>query len=392
MTKIDMPSTSQFAAFEAAMLDAIPLPILRLNEAGVIGYGNIAAQEFFGMGQAQLQKTPLATLLPFASPITALLARCFAENASLSEHDIALDTPHSGRERIVDVHITPCESIDDGGKQALLVVQARSIAQHIEQLLAHRGASRAVQAMSGMLAHEIKNPLSGIRGAAQLLAAQLDDAFMLPNELTTLICNETDRITALVDQFEQFGVAPPHLDEAVNVHEVLGQVRLLAESGFASHITFSEDYDPSLPHVLGDKGALTQVFLNLIKNAAEAAEMREGESRKSGKSKICLRSAYRGGARLFVPDHYGTQRRGAVSLPLEFSVIDNGVGIPENIRAHLFDPFVSTKAQGKGLGLALVAKIIDEHGGTIQCESTPTQTSFHVRLPLMQKPTRQEKS
>jgi two-component system nitrogen regulation sensor histidine kinase GlnL len=155
----------------------------------------------------------------------------------------------------------------------------------------------------------------------------------------------------------------------VNVHAVLGQVRLLAENGFGKHLRFSENYDPSLPPVLGNKDLLTQVFLNLVKNAAEAADEKKGE--------VLLTSAYRPGVRLSVPG-----RARPVSLPLEFAIIDNGIGVPEDIKGHLFDPFVTTKSNGTGLGLALVAKIIGDHGGTIECDSQPGRTTFTVRLPI----------
>ena len=218
-----------------------------------------------------------------------------------------------------------------------------------------------------MLAHEIKNPLSGIKGAAQLLEG---DAGPDGVELTRLICSETDRITGLVDQFEQFTETHADIDNPVNVHAVLGNVRLLASSGFGKHVRFVENYDPSLPQVKGNKDLLTQVFLNLVKNASEAVS--------GNKAEIRLTSSFRPGVRLSVPG-----RARPVSLPMEFSVIDNGSGVPEDIKAHLFDPFVTTKSSGTGLGLALVAKIIGDHGGTIECNSEPGHTEFCVRLPMI---------
>jgi two-component system, NtrC family, nitrogen regulation sensor histidine kinase GlnL len=219
-----------------------------------------------------------------------------------------------------------------------------------------------------MLAHEIKNPLSGIRGAAQLLEQSAADE---DRGLTRLICEEADRIVKLVDRMEVFTDERPIEREPVNMHSVLEHVKRLTHSGFARHIKFVEDYDPSLPPVLGNRDQLIQVFLNLVKNAAEAI----GESSQDGE--IHLSSAFRTGVRLQLP---GSKTR--VSLPLEFCVRDNGSGVAEELLPHLFDPFVTTKRSGSGLGLALAAKIIGDHGGIIECESQPRRTVFRVLMPM----------
>jgi two-component system nitrogen regulation sensor histidine kinase GlnL len=168
---------------------------------------------------------------------------------------------------------------------------------------------------------------------------------------------------------EVFADERPVNREPVNIHVVLEHVKRLAHSGFARHIKFVEDYDPSLPPVLANRDQLIQVFLNLVKNAAEAiGEGAEGE--------IYLSTAFRPGVRLSLP---GSKTR--VSLPLEFCVRDNGPGVPEDLMPHLFDPFVTTKPTGTGLGLALVAKIVGDHGGVIECESQPRRTTFRVLMP-----------
>jgi two-component system nitrogen regulation sensor histidine kinase GlnL len=219
-----------------------------------------------------------------------------------------------------------------------------------------------------MLAHEIKNPLSGIRGAAQLLEQSAGDE---DRTLTRLICEEADRIVKLVDRMEVFSDERPVERQPLNIHAVLEHVKRLAQSGFARNIRFVEDYDPSLPPVLGNRDQLIQIFLNLVKNAAEACD--DG----AGGGEVQLTTAYRPGVRLSLP---GSRSR--VSLPLEFCVKDNGPGVSEDLLPHLFDPFVTTKPTGTGLGLALVAKIVGDHGGIIECESQPRRTTFRILMPV----------
>jgi len=241
------------------------------------------------------------------------------------------------------------------------------MAEKMDRQLIHRNAARSITAMAAMLAHEVKNPLSGIRGAAQLLEQDADAA---GRELTQLICDETDRIVALVDRMEAFSDHRPIERKAVNIHEVLERVRKVAQSGFARHFRLVEEYDPSLPPVHGNHDLLVQVFLNLVKNAAEALPGSDGE--------IILTTAYRHGLRLAVPGGEGRQH-----LPLMVSVADNGAGIPEDLRPYLFDPFVTTKRNGSGLGLALAAKVISDHGGVIEFDSQPRRTVFRVFLPVV---------
>ena len=366
---------TSLGAEEKHILDALPQPVLAIGANRFVTYANFAAQEFFGVGLSVLRRQHVERVMPFGSPVVGLIERCLDDRVSFNEYGIDLGVPNASdsyvgnasSDRMVDLHVSPSDgSSQDGDWQALVVVQPRSIAQHMDRQLTHRGAARSVSAMSAMLAHEIKNPLSGIKGAAQLLES---DASPENIELTQLICDETDRIAGLVDQFEQFTETHANMEDGVNVHAVLGQVRLSASSGFGRHVHFIEDYDPSLPLVQGNKDLLTQVFLNLVKNASEAAVGKKPE--------IKLVSSFRPGVRLSMPG-----RAKPVSLPLEFRVIDNGAGVPEDIKSHLFDPFVTTKATGTGLGLALVAKIIGDHGGTIECESQPGKTVFCVRLPM----------
>lgn len=240
------------------------------------------------------------------------------------------------------------------------------MADKIDRQMTHRGAARSVTGLAAMLAHEIKNPLSGIRGAAQLLELGASDE---DRALTQLIIEETDRIVGLVDRMEVFSDERPVERRPVNIHVVLDRVKAIAANGFAKGVHIVEVYDPSLPMVHANRDQLIQLFLNLVKNAAEAVEGRPD-------AEITLTTAYRPGIRVSVP---GSSER--VSLPLEFRVQDNGPGVAEDLLPILFDPFITTKPNGSGLGLALVAKIVGEHGGIIECDSTPRGTTFRILMP-----------
>jgi two-component system nitrogen regulation sensor histidine kinase GlnL len=251
-------------------------------------------------------------------------------------------------------------------KSTLLIFLEQKIAGKINDSMNQRGVSRSVGALAMMLAHEVKNPLSGIRGAAQLLET------IIPAEdrqLTKLITEETDRIVKLVDRMEVFS-DNPHLDRhGVNIHEILDHVIRVSQSGFARDVMVERRYDPSLPDVYGNRDQLIQVFINLIKNASEALDNTYGN--------IIVQTEFRHGVRLAVP---GVESR--MHLPLVVSITDNGPGIADDIKAHLFDPFITTKRGGSGLGLALVAKLVGDQGGVIEVDSHPGKTVFSIMLPM----------
>jgi two-component system, NtrC family, nitrogen regulation sensor histidine kinase GlnL len=354
------PVTSPSASI---ILDAIPAPVLVVDEANRISYINAQAQQFFKSSAPILLYQHLERLVPFGSPVLGMVAQVRRDGVSVWEYEVNLTTPHIG-DRTADVQVAP---ISDVSGAVLLVLREAGMARKMDQQLTHRGAVRSVTGMASMLAHEIKNPLSGIRGAAQLVEQNANEADKL---LTRLICDETDRICELVDRMEAFSDQRPLQQIPVNIHQVLEHVRRIAQAGFAKHIRFIEEYDPSLPEVMGDRDQLIQVFLNLVKNAAEALEGISG-------GEITLTTAYRQGMRLALP---GANAR--VALPFEVCVRDNGPGIAEDIREHLFEPFVSTKPNGTGLGLSLVAKIIGDHGGMIECDAQPRRTTFRTLLPI----------
>ncbi|HUC10211.1 MAG TPA: ATP-binding protein [Stellaceae bacterium] len=347
----------------AAVLAALGDPVIVIDRDGEIRMVNPAAEQFFGTGAAALQGTALAELVAPHSPLLSLIETVRRVGNTMSEYDVPLEGPRFGG-RTVTIQAAP---VGDATDQLVLTLHERSMVDKLDRQLTHRNAARSMTAMAAMLAHEVKNPLSGIRGAAQLLEQDADEA---GRQLTRLICDETDRIVALVDRMEAFSDHQPITRAAVNIHEVLERVRKLAQSGFARHIRFVEEYDPSLPLVHGNRDLLVQVFLNIVKNAAEAAPIADGE--------IILATAYRYGLRLAGPGGEGRRH-----LPLMVAVTDNGAGIPEDMRPYLFDPFVTSKRNGTGLGLALVAKVIGDHGGVIEFDSQPRRTVFRVFLPVV---------
>jgi len=345
------------------VLGTIRHPVIMVAADGKITYANADAESFFRSSASFLARNTLTHFVPFGSPLLTLVEQVRERHAPVNEYRVDVSSPRIGPDKVVDIYVAPV--VEEPGA-VVLMLQERSMADKIDRQMTHRGAARSVTGLAAMLAHEIKNPLSGIRGAAQLLESVVGDD---DRTLARLIMEETDRIVSLVDRMEVFSDERPIERQPVNIHVVLDRVKAIARNGFANHIKIIEEYDPSLPPVFGNRDQLVQIFLNLVKNAAEAIG-------SDPNGEIRLSTAFRPGIRLSVP---GSASR--VSLPLEFCVQDNGPGVSPDIEPILFDPFITTKQNGSGLGLALVSKIVGEHGGVIECDTSPRGTTFRILMP-----------
>ena len=339
--------------------------MLVVNETLEVIYVNPAAENYFAFSSQQVTGKALATLAGFDSDLCALCARAITEASGMSlfERTVLLPQNH----RVATIHLTPMFEAKEKRAQQLLITLEK--ADGLDRIAASewkQEATRTAGVMAAMLAHEVKNPLSGIRGAAQLLR---DEVTPEHQPLTDLICMEVDRVRDLLAQVEVFAGGVPGQLAPVNIHEVLQYVISIAKTGFASHVTFRERYDPSLPLVLSHRDLLVQLFLNLIKNSAEAIATTGGAS-------ITLTTAYRSGTRYKLG-----KAEDRISLPIMVSIEDNGAGIPENMRSQLFEPFVSSKEQGRGLGLAIVAKIASDLGTVVELDKDASAgAKFNVSL------------
>jgi two-component system, NtrC family, nitrogen regulation sensor histidine kinase GlnL len=349
-----------------AVIDALPNPMIVIGEDDKVCLVNGAAEDFFQASTSLLMRHSMADLVPFSSPALQAVQQVRVTSGVVNEYAIAVGTPRLGGERIVDLQTA---LVNEDPRFVVVMLLRRSMAHKLDLQLTHQGAARSVSGMASMLAHEIKNPLAGIRGAAQLLEPALDSN---DRSLVRLICDETDRIRDLVDQMEVFSDERPLQRKPVNIHIVLDRVKQLVSAAMSDSVHLREEYDPSLPAVYGNHDQLVQVFLNLAKNGAEAI------AASGTRGDLIFTTAFRPGMRLAVQG--STQK---ISLPLEVCIHDSGPGVAEDIRPHIFEPFVTNKPQGKGLGLALVAKIVRDHGGVVECLAREKGTTFRILLPLM---------
>jgi two-component system nitrogen regulation sensor histidine kinase GlnL len=342
---------------------SLPLPALLLDATARILEVNPAAETFLNASDRALRGQPAFDRLAIDAPMEEALARARANQSPLNINDVDVTTGERPPVQCT-IHVAP---MHDNPDIIMLILSPREIADRLGRSMGVKSAARSAIGMAEMLAHEIKNPLAGISGAAQLLSMGLSPE---DQELTDLIVVETRRIVKLLEQVEQFGNIRPPDRKPVNIHDALDRARKSALVGFAAHMTITEDYDPSLPPTFADSDQLMQVFLNLIKNAAEAC--------KTGGT-IRLHTFYDLSLRIRRKDGQ------PAALPLQIEIIDDGPGIKPEIAAEIFEPFVSGRENGTGLGLALVSKIISDHEGWISVDSTPGRTAFRVSLPMAPK-------
>ncbi len=337
---------------------ALPFPAFVIGAGGDIDEVNDAAESFCMASRRQMSGKPLARFAGNGSAVEDAVEQARGGVRSVVLHDVKIGW--GGQPRgVVNVQATRL-----GEGEVLLMLHPRSIADKMDRSLSHRNAARSVAGMAAMLAHEIRNPLAGISGAAQLLSSTLSSE---DRELTAVIEDEAKRIGDLVNRVEAFGEMGPGVVEPVNIHDIIDRAKRAAAAGFAAHMRFQEAFDPSIPPTAGSADQLMQVVINLLKNAAEAAP--EG-------GVITLKTAYRPGVRLSLPG------KRSQSLPIEILIKDNGPGIAAGILEDVFEPFVSTKASGTGLGLSLVSKIMADHGGVVDCKSDSNGTDFRLLLPV----------
>ena len=343
------------------ILNAMSSSVLVVGAGLEVTFVNPAAEQLLGVSKTVLYGMSLEEIMPKDSPLLDRIRRVRSEGGSVSDYSVELPLTRDAV-HLLDLHVSQLSEHSDS---VMVLLHPCSVAQRLNHHHNHRGRARSIAGLGATLAHEVKNPLSGIRGAAQLLEAGVDDD---ERPLIRLICDETDRICALVDQMEQFADLRPLKRDAVNIYQVLEHVRRLAENGFGTKVKFVERYDPSLPEVDGDRDQLVQVFLNLIKNAVEAAAVDDGE--------VMISTQYQHGFAIRVPNS-----RESIQLPITVRIQDNGPGISDDVASHIFEPFISTKHSGSGLGLPLVAKIIGDHGGVVEFENLNKGALFSIHLP-----------
>lgn len=339
---------------------SLPIPTLLIAADDTIEDANPAAEGFFNASAKSVIGMPVWDMVAVDYPLEDAFSRARDSETALFVNDVDVGSGQRAPQKSA-LQIAP---LSGRPGQMLMMISPRELSGRMTQNHSVKSAAKSAIGMAEMLAHEIKNPLAGITGAAQLLSMNLGAEEL---ELTDLIVAESRRIVKLLEQVEQFGNLSEPIRKPVNLHDVLDRARRSALLGFGAQMKITEDYDPSLPYALGDKDQLLQVVLNLLKNASEAAGKDGGTIR--------LHTYFEHSFRMRRADGSGQ------SLPLQIEIIDDGPGLPEHIKGDIFDPFVSGRENGTGLGLALVSKIISEHDGWISVDSTPGHTVFRISLP-----------
>lgn len=350
----------------AEVMDVLPFPIVLLDHDDSFIWLNHAGEQFFKSSLSILSGTRLDRLIPKDSQIFSLIRRARQSGASVEDKAITFVGPRFGL-RGASIQLVPFPLSNFNEPVILMTLQERTGAEQLATQQNFKGAALSMSRMSALLAHEIKNPLAGIKGAAQLLEMELPEAH---HELSGMIVSETDRITSLLQRIENLSSDAPVRFETVNIHEVLDHCLKITSASFGRHLEIKRSYDPSLPDIQADREMLVQCFINLFKNASEATE--EGDS-------LSLQTSYS------LTRYVTTETsRKLIHLPLQIAISDSGKGVSDDLQAHIFEPFVSNKSGGSGLGLAMVASVIADHGGAIAMHSSPQGSCFTLNLPITQ--------
>ena len=339
-------------------------PVILINKNNIIDYINATGEEFFRHSSNVLLGKSLESIIQKDSPLLILISRVRKTKLGLSEESLDISNVND-QNRKVRVHIVPLPKNID---KIIIQISQLSVSETYQTQRVNSKISKSFSSMVDMLMHELKNPLAGIKGASQLLESDLKNQENLV-DLTNLIQIETDRITSLLNRMEQITNDNLQLNcQFLNIHKVLDHCRRVAENSFGANINFVNLYDPSLPNIFGNSDLLIQIFLNLVKNSCEASKV-------NGEVKI-ITSFNSNKKAVFRKDDI------PVSLPLQVEIIDNGSGISSDLLHNIFDPFVSTKKSGKGLGLSIVASGLNELGAMIDIKSNSSSTNVCVNFPL----------
>ncbi len=351
-------------SFDQNLWTSLPTPAILLSSDDHILDINPAAEGFLNTSSKAIKGAPVWDKVMVDAPLEEAFARSRRDQSVLYVNDVDVGSGEAAPV-LCNIQIAPLSGTVG---QMVFLISPRDLVSRFNRSKGARTAAQSAIGMAEMLAHEIKNPLAGITGAAQLLSMNLSNEDL---ELTDLIVAESRRIVKLLEQVEQFGNLRPPDKKPVNIHDVLDRARKSAMVGFGAEMRFVETYDPSLPPTMGDADQLLQVFLNLLKNASEAAGPEAGT--------ITLKTYYDTALRLRRKDGSGA------AVPLRVEIIDDGPGLPPDIEGDIFDPFISGRENGTGLGLALVSKIISEHDGWVTVDSVPGRTVFRISLPIAPK-------
>jgi two-component system nitrogen regulation sensor histidine kinase GlnL len=357
------PNARASIADATRILDGLSTSVLIAHPADGLLYINVAAETLFGVSRNQVRGKSLKELLEDPAGLQAVINRAVETWRPFSRRELSIKPLYGDGELVVDCTVAP---FDDPGAPSAVLIEISDATQHQRitretALLTQIGGSRA---MIRQLAHEIKNPLGGLRGAAQLLARQLADASM--REYTSVIISEADRLVALVDALLGPGHAPRK--ELVNIHELLQHIGHLLAADAGEGVSVERDYDPSLPPLRLDRNLIIQAMLNLGRNALQAIAQKPART-----GKLILRT------RALTNVNIGARRHRLVAS-VQFE--DDGPGVPDELRETLFYPLVTGRANGTGLGLAVAQDLVSRHDGLIEFESRPGQTIFTILLPF----------